>query len=178
MRLEIASRKASQYACKNFHYSGITPAQYIGFSVFNNNHEWCGVILFGGGASANMGKPYKLNYGQYLELTRVALNGKQSSTSKAMSIAIKLIKKKNPTVKLLISYADKGQNHYGVIYQATNWYFVGENESSGIDYFYNGKWRHDRTLNEYSKKSVKSIDSDATPFQEDEGGATPILTHQ
>jgi len=28
------------------------------------------------------------------------------------------------------------------------------------------------------KKSVKSIDSDATPFQEGEGGATPTLTHQ
>lgn len=157
MRLEIASKKAVQYACLNFHYSKVVPAQYIGFSVFNNNNEWCGVILFGGGASANMGKPYKLNYGQYLELTRMALNGKQESTSKAMSIAIKLIKKKNPTIKLLISYADKGQNHFGVIYQATNWYFVEENESSGKDYFYKGKWRHDRTLNEYPKEFLSKL---------------------
>jgi hypothetical protein len=159
MRLEIASKKAVQYACLNFHYSQVVPAQYLGFSVFNNNNEWCGVILFGGGASANMGKPYKLNYGQYLELTRMALNGKQESTSKAMSIAIKLIKKKNPTVKLLISYANKGQNHFGTIYQATNWYFVDENESSGKDYFYKGKWRHDRTLNEYPKDFLAKLET-------------------
>lgn len=34
------------------------------------------------------------------------------------------------------------------------------------------------SLRERKEKSVKSIDSDATPFQEDEGGATPTLTHQ
>lgn len=157
MRLEIASSKAVKYACLNFHYAKVVPATYIGYSIFNNNNEFCGVILFGGGASANMGKPFNLSYGQYLELTRMALNGKQESTSKAMSIAMKLIKKNNPTVKLLISYADKGQNHLGIIYQATNWYFIGDNESSGKDYFYKGKWRHDRTLNEYSKEFLLSL---------------------
>lgn len=157
MRLEKASYKAIKYACLNFHYAKVPPAQSIGYSVFNNKKEWCGVILFGGGASANMGKPYKLKYGQYLELTRMALNGKQESTSKAMSIAIKLIKKEVPLCKLLISYADKGQNHLGIIYQATNWYFVKENKSSGKDYFYKGKWRHDRTLNEYPKDFLKTL---------------------
>lgn len=217
MRLEIASRKAVKYACENFHYSKIAPAHAFGFSVFNKKNEWCGVITYGGGAGAYMGSPYGLTFGKYLELNRMALNGKQDSTSKAMSISIKLIKKMNPTVKLLISYADKGQNHFGVIYQATNWYFVEESISSGEEVFYKGKWSHNRTPSEklskenyrllkkrvkpgkykylypltidmkelceklkkpYPKKSVKSIDSDATPFQEDEGGAVPTLTHQ
>jgi hypothetical protein len=145
MRLEIASYKAIKYACLNFHYSKVCPAQSFGYSVFNNKNEWCGVILFGGGAGAFMGRPFGLFYGQYLELTRMALNGKQESTSKAMSIAIKLIKKANPTVKLLISYADKGQEHIGVIYQATNWYFVEESKSSGEEVYYKGKWVHNRT---------------------------------
>lgn len=108
--------------------------------------------MFGGGAGAYMGKPFGLNFGQYLELNRMALNGKQESTSKVMSIAIKLIKKQNPTVKLLISYADKGQEHYGTIYQATNWYFVEENESSGEEVFYKGKWSHNRTPSEKLSK--------------------------
>lgn len=76
-----------------------------------------------------------------------------------MSIAMRLIKKDCPTVKLLISYSDKGQNHYGTIYQATNWYFVEENESSGKDYFYKGKWRHDRTLNTYSKEFLSKLET-------------------
>jgi hypothetical protein len=158
MRLEIAGKKAIQYACLNFHYSKVIPAQYIGYSVFNDRNEWCGVILFGAGAGANMGKPYGLINGQYLELSRMALNGKQESTSKAMSVAIKLIKKKNPTVRLLISYADKGQDHIGVIYQATNWYFVEESESSGQEVFYKNKWVHKRTPSEkLSKENYQKL---------------------
>ena len=145
MKLEIASHKAIKYACINFHYAKIQPAHCIGYSVFNDKKEWCGCILFGGGAGAYMGRPFGLNFGQYLELNRMALNGKQESTSKAMSIALKLIKQNNPTVKLLISYADKGQEHKGIIYQATNWYFVEDIKSSGEEVFYKGKWSHNRT---------------------------------
>jgi hypothetical protein len=152
MKLEKASHKAIKYACKHFHYSKIPPAHTIGYSVFNKNNEWCGVITFGGSAGAFMGKPFGLNYGQYLELNRMALNGKQESTSKAMSIAIKLIKKAVPTVKLLISYADKGQDHTGIIYQATNWYFVDETKSSGEEVFYKGKWMHNRGPSEKLSK--------------------------
>ena len=157
MRLDIASSKAIKYACLNFHYAKVCPVVGIAFSVFNDKEEWCGVITFGYGASANMGKPYKLNHGQYLELTRMALNSKQESTSKAMSIAMRLIKKLCPTVKLLISYADKGQNHKGIIYQATNWYLVDESESSGFEVWYKGKWVHDRGPNTLPKEQRKKL---------------------
>ena len=157
MKLEIASTKAVKYACLKFHYAKVCPVVGIAFSVFNKSNEWCGVITFGYGASANMGKPYGLKHGKYLELTRMALNGKQESTSKAMSIAMKLIKKKCPTVRLLISYADKGQNHKGIIYQATNWYFVNESESSGNEVFYKGKWVHDRVPNSLPKEQREKL---------------------
>jgi hypothetical protein len=97
MRLEKASYKAIKYACMNFHYAKAIPstrAKVNGYSVFNDEGDWCGVIIFSGGASANMGTPYKLKFGQYAELVRMALNGKHDSTSKVMSIAVKLFKKK------------------------------------------------------------------------------------
>lgn len=143
MRLEIASNKAIKYACINFHYAKAVPTYSIGYSVFENN-TWCGVVLFGGGASVNMPAKFNLRNGQYLELNRMALNGKQSSTSKVLSIAIKLIKKECPTVRMLFSYADKGQEHKGIIYQATNWYYIENIESSGTEYLLNGIWKHDR----------------------------------
>lgn len=146
MRLEIASNKAVKIACINYHYAKAVPVYRLAYSVFNDDNEFCGVIIYGGGVNPNMGKTYDLVQGQYLELVRVALNGKQGSTSKAVSLSIKLIKKNNPQVKLLISYADKGQNHYGTIYQATNWYFVEDMETSGVEVFYNGKWTHPRTV--------------------------------
>ena len=144
MILKKASHKAVKYACLNFHYAKTVPTYSIGFSVFNTKNQWCGVILYGGGASVNMPKKFGLQNGQFLELNRMALNGNQESTSKCMAISIRLIKKLCPTVKLLFSYADKGQNHFGTIYQATNWVFIDETKSSGIEYYYKGKWRHDR----------------------------------
>lgn len=163
MILKKASHKAIKYACMNFHYSKSIPLTRVGFSVFNLKDEWCGVITFGGGAGSKMGMPYGLVQGQYLELTRMALNGKQESTSKAMSLAIKLVKKYCPTVKLLISYADKGQNHKGIIYQATNWFFVDESESSGEEYFYKGKWVHNRIPSSLSKEYLSKIQKRKKP---------------
>ncbi len=144
MRLEKASFKAIKYACLKFHYAKCVPTYSIGYSVFNDNNEWCGVVLFGGGASVNMPTKFNLKNGQYLELNRMALNGKQLCTSKVLSIAIKLIKKECKTIKMLFSYADKGQNHNGIIYQATNWFFIEDIKSSGTEYFYKGGWKHDR----------------------------------
>ena len=159
MRLEKASYIAIKYACLNFHYAKTVPASSISYSVFNSKNDWCGIISFCYPSGVMSGKQFGLIQGQFIELNRMALNGKQESTSKVLSIAIKLFKKHNPTVKLLISYADKGQKHVGIIYQATNWIYVGENESSGKDYFYNGKWRHDRTLNEYPKEFLAKLET-------------------
>lgn len=141
----------------NFHYAKTIPASTIAYSVFNSDNEWCGIVSFCYPSGVMSGKAFGLVQGQFIEINRVALNGKQGATSKVLSTAIKLFKKQNPTVKLLISYADKGQNHIGVIYQATNWAFVGENESSGKDFFYKGKWRHDRTLNEFPKDILSAL---------------------
>ena len=54
MRLEIASNKAIKYACMNFHYAKAVPVNTFGYSVFNDNNEWCGVILYGTGARPNI----------------------------------------------------------------------------------------------------------------------------
>ena len=102
MRLEIASNKAIKYSCLNFHYAKSIPVNTFGYSVFNDKDEWCGVVLYGTGASPTINKQFNLNKGEVIELVRMALNGKQESTSKAMSISLKLFKKHNPVVKLII----------------------------------------------------------------------------
>ena len=144
MRLEKASHKAIKYACLNFHYAKSIPNVGIGFSVFNDLNEWCGVICYGIGATNNIAKPYDLNQGQVIELLRMALNGKQESTTKAMSISLKLIKKYAPNVKLIVSYADSEQGHIGTIYQATNWYYTGFSVDTNL--IINGKREHRRTV--------------------------------
>lgn len=143
----------------NFHYAKAVPYASFGYSVFNEKNEWCGVVLFSRGAR-NGGKPYKLVIGEFSELIRVALNGKQGITTKVVSLAIKLFKKDNPLCKILISYADIGQNHKGVIYQAMNWFYEGEIEPTRPFFMdENGKLIHSRTAAKMkSKGKIKHYD--------------------
>lgn len=144
MRLEIASTKAIKYACMKFHYAKAVPNVQLAFAVFNSNNEWCGVICYGVGATNNIASPYKLNQGEVIELLRMALNGKQESTTKALSISLKLLKKYAPNVKIVVSYADSEQGHFGTIYQATNWIYTGYSTDTNL--IVNGERKHRRTL--------------------------------
>lgn len=129
MRIETASEKAMKFACLNFHYAKRLPAPpRVGFSVFNDSGEWCGCIIFNNGLS-NTHKPFNLKRGQVCELVRVALNGKQTKTSKCVSTAVRIFRKQNPLVKMLVSYADSDFEHFGTIYQAMNWIYVGSKKT-------------------------------------------------
>lgn len=126
MRLEIASGKAIKYACLNFHYAKRTTLGILSYSVFNDKNEWCGVIVYGPSSNPNGHNDFKVNKNECIELLRMALNGKQESTSKAMALSLRLLKKNAPMVKIIVSYADNNVNHVGTIYQATNFYYVGQ----------------------------------------------------
>lgn len=148
MRLTPATHKAISYACRHFHYSKTVPSVSEGYNVYNCNNEWCGVVLFGVGAIPNIGKPYGLVQGQILELTRVALNGKQEHTSQAVAMSLKQLHHDKPMCRLVVSYADCDQSHLGTIYQATNWVYVGtmnENKADG-GWIIRGKLVHGRTI--------------------------------
>lgn len=145
MRLTKATSQAIRYACLHYHYSKSVPANPIGYNVYNDADEWCGVILYAVGATPNIGKPYNLLTGGVLELVRVALNGKQEFTSKAVSLSLKQLKKDVPQCRLVVSYADVDQNHLGTIYQATNWIYEGL--SKGDTYFIvNGRKTHRKSI--------------------------------
>jgi hypothetical protein len=151
MRLEKASLKAVKYACLNFHYAKRVPVNFVGYSVFNEKDEWCGVIVFGAGIMG-IEKPYKLSKGTVYELVRVALNGKQGITTKAVSLAIRIFKKSSPLCKLLVSYADSDQGHHGIIYQAMNWTFTGSKVTCCKWKDKNGKEIHDRRVDKRGYK--------------------------
>lgn len=160
MRVERAAPKAINYACKNFHYSKSVPAVQFAYNVYNDSDEWCGVIAFGGVANNSLPKSFGKNAGEVLELERVALNGKQETTSKAVAMALKQLHKDDPLCQIVVSYSDHRQKHLGTIYQATNWIYLGLTITSDTQYFFNGKWTHERTINskknrDYLKQTLK-----------------------
>ena len=122
---------------------------------------WCGCVIFGLGASPNLGISVGLKQGEYLELVRVALNGRQPCTSEVVAAALRQVHKDAPEVKIIISFADKDQNHFGTIYQATNWIYLGDyGVKKAQSYIINGKKYHNKTIHDkgLSKEQLLKID--------------------
>lgn len=146
MTLTLANYEAIKYACMNFHYAKRVPNCLIAFNVYQDD-EWCGVIAYGHGANPNIAEPYDKWTGQVLELLRVALNGKQKTTSECVALSLKEVKKYCPLVDLIVSYADVDQGHIGTLYQATNWVYVGRmNEGERGGFIINGQFMHSRSV--------------------------------
>ena len=136
-----------KFACRTYHYAHCIPSVSYGYNVFNERYEWCGVILFGTGATPNIGKPFGMEQSEVVELVRVALNGLQPCTSECVAAALKQLHEDAPQIKIVVSYADADQNHYGTIYQATNWIYLGMKEQNALGAFIiNGKKVHRRTI--------------------------------
>lgn len=174
MRLEKASGQAIRYACFNYHYSKAVPQIRIGYSVFNDADEWCGVILYSNGANPRIANEFDLVQGQVVELVRVALNGKQECTSKALALSIKQLRQDAPAVKVLVSYADRNQNHIGTIYQATNWFYIDERSNErGI--MLKGKLTHRRSIGKkYGRSDIDWLRKNVDPKAEVLKGETKI----
>jgi len=159
--LKRATREAIQYACMRFHYAKAVPSSPYAYNVYNAALEWCGCVIFGPGASPNLGVSVGLKQGEYLELVRVALNGKQPCTSEVVSACLRQLHKDAPEIKIVISFADKDQNHFGTIYQATNWIYLGDfGVKKAQSYIIKGKKYHNKTIHDkgLSKADLLKID--------------------
>ena len=154
--LKRATREAISYACLKFHYAKVVPSSPYAYNVYNADGIWCGVVIFGPGASPNLGVSVGLKQGEYLELVRVALNGNQPCTSEVVAACLRQVHRDAPEVKIIISFADKDQNHFGTIYQATNWIYLGTvNEGLLAAFIIHGKRMHRKSV--HSHGWVQSI---------------------
>ena len=125
LRIDWATHAAAKYACENWHYSGTLP---VGKQVFVGVWEfgkYVGCVCFGRGANRNMAGEFRLPVTECVELTRVALRSHVSTVSRIVSIAIKFLRNKSDSIRLVVSYADPAQGHVGGIYQAMNWVYIG-----------------------------------------------------
>lgn len=146
LEIKTVSHTAAKYACEHWHYSKCMPAgKCIKYGVFEDS-KFRGVVIFSRGANNNLLKPYGLKTTEGCELSRVALSNHKNTVTKIISICFKLIKKSNPDIRVVISFADTAQGHEGKIYQAGNWLYLGSVKSTP-DYFYKNKWRHQRSIN-------------------------------
>ena len=157
LKLDWASYEATKFACLNWHYSKCLPVgKLVKIGVWEEN-KFIGVVLFGRGANKSLGQPYGCDQTESCELVRIALKIHKTPVSKIISIALKFLKKSNPKMRLVVSFADIEQNHHGGIYQATNWIYDGKSNAAD-EYLFKGKRWHGRAFRKTHGSHLKFID--------------------
>lgn len=120
------------------------------------NESLIGVMIYGhpvlNRAIQSLTDDDSLETHEVLELTRlVILDGYgKNIESHAIAQSFKWLKENDPSVKILISYADPEYDHNGTIYQATNWLYQGMGYAKlmpnhSIKEHPDGPWIHSRT---------------------------------
>ena len=112
------------------------------------------MIVFSLSSCPNLLKPYKLKITEGCELTRIALKEHENNVTKMVKIAINLLKKQSPNLRLIISFADSEQGHLGKIYQAGNWVYTGMTKTKKDFIDDKGKIFHSRHP-KYKLKRIK-----------------------
>jgi hypothetical protein len=149
LKLDWCSHEAAKYACEKWHYSGCIPKSKLAKIGVWECGQFIGAVLFGVGATSDLVKRYGLSHTQGCELVRVALRDHVSPVSRIVSVALRILKRSFPGLRLVVSFADPEQGHVGGIYQAGGWLFCGKSAASD-EYIYKGKrWQGRSFRNSY-----------------------------
>jgi hypothetical protein len=162
---EIGSHVAKEIIVKK-HYTHAWTACRYALGIFYKMDEanaigdsdkliGCMVYGFPVGAKAPTSVCEGLTKDNVLELTRLYCDDGYGSNieSYALGQSFKWFRENDKNIKVLISYADNGQEHLGGIYQATNWIYQGLNTDIALMPNYGislsndpYKWIHSRTV--------------------------------
>lgn len=149
--------EAAKYAVMRWHYSKKMPAgKLVKLGVWDKEGgQFDGAIIYGRGSSAPLYRSFDAKQTEMVELVRVALRpAEQRSfpTSKAVSFSLRYLKKTNPGLGLVISFADwSEQQHVGTIYKATNWWYLGKSEQKHFRDKVSGAVIHSRSVGTWAK---------------------------
>jgi hypothetical protein len=144
LRLDWCSYEAAKFAVEHWHYSRKMPRSKLARIGVWEDERFVGAVIFGVGATPEIGKPYGLVQTEICELVRVALTDHRVPVSRVVAIAVRLLKRAMPGLRLIVSFADTSQGHHGGIYQAAGWTFVGSEEYHA--YRVGGEVVHPRVL--------------------------------
>jgi len=148
LRLDWCSHAAAKYAVEHWHYSRTMPASIskpVKIGVWEDG-SFIGAAIFTTGSSSKLVSPYGIANRQGCELQRVALTVHRSSVTRIVAVAMKMIHRAYPQLRLVVSFADPGEAHVGTIYQAGNWIYSGMSAPSQRYFDRMGIQRHSRNV--------------------------------
>ena len=180
----VTKNKAKQMVVK-YHYSKLWTKCSVALGLFHqtgNEHAFfdepeekmVGVIVYGDPIGRLTGQSIsdEIERTEVLELTRLFIHDGYGSNIESwfISQSIKWLRRFEPNIKALISYASPVEGHSGTIYQATNWIYQGNNNRWNDGWLFkfkpDGRWKHGRTIFPYyNSNDPKEIQKKVTePF--------------
>ena len=156
LHVDFCDHSAAKHAVMRWHYSRAMPSsKLVRFGVWEDE-KFSGAVIFGIGANRHLARPFSLADTEVCELVRVALApGRAYPTSQVVAIALKLLKRQSPGLRLVVSYADLGEGHLGTIYQAGGWLYLGTSEQSYLRI--HGRIVHPRTVYDRYGRGGQSV---------------------
>jgi hypothetical protein len=145
LKIDWATYEAAKYACLNWHYAKRMPdPKSVKIGAWEGG-KFIGVVMFTRGVSGtNISKTLKIKPEEICELSRVALTDHKNTVTRIISIALVMLKKNFPGLRIVISYADENHGHIGAIYQAGNWIYTGKSAAVPLFQDKAGNFIHDR----------------------------------
>lgn len=146
----ISARDANALV-QRVHYSGkVVPNSQLHFGVFLNGHLE-GAMQFGPSMDKRkvQGLVDGTAWNDFLELNRMAFSDAlpRNSESRAIAIAMRIIRKNYPNIEWVISYSDGCQCGDGTIYRAAGFSLTGIKKNTTMLRLPNGDVVADKTLN-------------------------------
>lgn len=142
LRLDWCSHEAARYACERWHYSKCISVGRQNFIGVWESGSFIGAVVFARSSSTEIGTAYGCTQWTSIELARVALRSHISAVSRILGVAIRMLKARNPGLRIVVSFADPMRGHHGGIYQAAGWIYVGTS-TPRRQFHIRGKWRTD-----------------------------------
>jgi hypothetical protein len=158
--IEQMSKDVANEMIIKYHYSHKATSNRYSFGLYHKNNtefigfKLVGTIIYGYPVGRRVGTSICDTIGNknVLELTRLYIHDEYGKNieSHFISQTIKKIKKLDDKIKIIISYSDPEQNHLGIIYQATNFYYQGNNtmlvDGITIKETLESDWMHPRSV--------------------------------
>jgi hypothetical protein len=160
--VQISYKEAMEIIVKEHYLHRKAPCS-IAFGLIKDN-KIEGVICYGTPSSSSLRKGIAGidNVNNVIELTRLWVNDSVPKNGESYLIGNTL---KHCGKEIVVSYADTEQNHFGVVYQATNWLYSGLS-AKRTNWTIEGIDKHCQTIaDKYTAKEIREIYGDKFSLQ-------------
>lgn len=160
IEIKVIDSASSRKIVERYHYSGkCTQNSQVHFGVFLNGRLE-GALQFGPSIDKRrMAQNLGIGFNESIELNRMALsdNCPKNSESRALGICLRILKKKYPFLKIVISFADACQCGDGTIYRASGFKLHSFKKNTTLRLLPDGRIIADKTFNDKIGRTIDGI---------------------